>query len=144
MQKYNYEVCWTHTTDSRYNAKMARSSILIVDTDSELSKIVGAFLNSQGFRVNHVTRVRDAITKLSMQKYSAIVLEPHLSSGEHGEEVIFGAIDPSGANHKTPVVLTTNALNYELPNEILSQVQAIVTKPFQFDDLLGAIKGCIK
>lgn len=114
---------------------MSRGSILIVDADQELSKIVAAFFSAYGFRVSHTSRSRDAIKKLSLQKYSAVILDPDLSQGDHGEEVLFGASDSGGLNNQTPVIIVSRSLKYELPNEAMTHVRAIITKPFRFDDL---------
>lgn len=122
---------------------MARGSILIVDADVELAKLIGAFLNSQGFRVNSTGRVRDAILKLSLQKYHVILLDPDLKSSggnDKGEDVLIGARDPGGMNSKTPFIIMTRSVQYSLPNHTLSQLKAILLKPFEFEDLLGAVK----
>lgn len=121
---------------------MARSSILVVDSDGELLKIISSFLNSQGYRTNQTGRVREAVAKLALQKYALVLLEPNLS-GDRGEEVMRAASDPHGLNARTPFVLLTKTVKYELPNDVLAQIKGIVLKPFQFEDLLSAISAAI-
>ena len=120
---------------------MAKSSVLIVDGDGELAKIIAAFLNLQGYRVNYVTRIRDAVSKLALQKYTAILLDPKLPNGERGEEVIRAAGDPGGMNSVTPFILMCKDTAYRLPNDSVRHVRGIVGKPFQFEDLLGSLQG---
>lgn len=121
---------------------MARHSILIVDTDHELAQIIASFLNFQGYRVNYTSRQREAIGKLSLQKYSCILLDPDLQ-GEKGEEVIRAAGDPAGMNGRTPFILTTFSLEYGLPYDVVSPIRCILPKPFTLEQLLGVLKQAI-
>lgn len=124
-----------------YSFPMARSSILIVDSDSELAQIIGSFLNFHGFRVNHSTKVRDAISKISLQKYSAILIDPDLQ-GIDGDEVIRAASDPNSMNNKTPIIVMSGSLDYELATDVVNQVQRALPKPFTFEDLVKALSSC--
>lgn len=116
-----------------------RHSLLIVDSDRNLAQILGALFNAQGVRVTHVSRLRDAVAKLSMQKFSVVLLEPILNGGEPGEESIRAAQDPSGFNQRTPFVLMTGAIQYEIPVSLVPPVKRILLKPFKIDQLNRAV-----
>lgn len=119
---------------------MARDAVLIIDDDMELARIVGLFLNLQGYRVNHTSRARDAITKLSLQKYAVILLDPDLGENNRAEEIFTAAQDPSGLNGTTPFIIVTSAVDAELPNSALQKIKAVLPKPFEFDGLLEALR----
>lgn len=117
---------------------MAKHSILIVDTDRNLAQVLGALFNSQGIRVHHVTRLRDAVAKLSLQKYSVVLLEPALAD-ESGAEVIRAAQDPTGLNQRTPFVVMTRSLDHEIPVSVSPLVQRVLLKPFQVAAVNSAV-----
>ena len=117
---------------------MARGTVLIVDSDSGLNQVVGAFLNLQGFRINATGRLRDAVTKLALQKYAFVLLDPDLGT-ERGEELIRAVSDPAGLNTKTPLILITSELKYEIPSSMVTRINAILPKPFTFEDLQTAM-----
>lgn len=126
--------------DLNYDGDMARESILIIDEDMELARIIGLFLNLQGFRVNHTSRARDAVTKLNLQKYAVIILDPDLGENNRAEEVLSATNDPGTLNANAPFILTTAAFDYEVPNNSLPKIKAVLAKPFKLDDLLEALK----
>lgn len=119
---------------------MARESILIIDEDTELARIIGLFLNLQGFRVNHTTRARDAVTKLNLQKYAVIIIDPALGENNRAEEVLTATQDAGSVNAATPFILATKAVDYEVPNNSLPKIKAVLAKPFQLDELLEALR----
>jgi len=126
--------------DLNYHGFMARESILIIDEDTELARIIGLFLNLQGFRVNHTTRARDAVTKLNLQKYAVIIIDPALGENNRAEEVLTATQDAGSVNAATPFILATKAVDYEVPNNSLPKIKAVLAKPFQLDELLEALR----
>lgn len=121
---------------------MARGTVLIVDSDSELAQIVSSFLNFHGFRVHYTSRVREAVGKLALQRYAAVLLDPNLD-GERGDSVLLAAVDPTGLNNGTPFVVMSESLDYGLPAEAIGPIRSIVQKPFDLEDALAALQGAI-
>ena len=130
--------------ESRYKlSNMARGTILLVDADSDLAQIVSSYLNYHGFRVHYCNRVRDAVGKLSLQRYSAVFIDPNLE-GERGDTVLLAASDPAGLNSGTPFVVMSESLDYGLPAEAIGPIRSIVQKPFDLEDALSALQGVLQ
>ncbi len=118
-------------------------TILVVDGDQELQTILAAAFAIEGFRSVTLSRTRDAIGKLRFQQFSAIFLDPDIKS-ERTSEILLSAADPSGMNTKTPVVIMTASLDTEIPTGVLTSVKAILKKPFNLDELIGAVRSVTK
>jgi DNA-binding response OmpR family regulator len=118
-------------------------TILLVDGDPELLSILAAAFALEGFRSVTLSRTRDAIIKLRLQKYSAIFLDPDIQ-GERTAEIFLSATDPAGMNAKTPVVIMSSNLGAEVPAAAVASVKAVLKKPFNLDELLGVVRFLTK
>lgn len=119
---------------------MAKASLLIVDSDNHLAQIMASFLNFCGFRVTHTARKREAIKKLSFQRYSAVFIDPDLKK-ETGDEILRAIADKSGLNSKTPVILLAGSLDFKIADDVIPTIKQIIPKPFTLEDLIGALKN---
>lgn len=121
---------------------MSSGTVLIVDSDTELAQIVGAFLSLNGYRVHVTKKAREAIGKIAMQKYTCIFLDPDLGE-EDGSDVLIAARDPSGLNSRTPFVIMSQSTSYNLRVDAIASVKAALAKPFELDDFISAFAAAV-
>lgn len=117
----------------------SHGSILIVDRDPELVSILSSFLSTQGYRVVFTTRVREALKKLTNQRFDHIFVDPQLEPDK--AEDLFADLMTSGSlNHKTPLTLMTFDLDYQLPMTMSKRLFSILPKPFGLAQFAQQIK----
>ncbi len=117
-------------------------TICIVDADRDLLSLLAAALALEGIRVVAISRTRDALTKLSLQKFAAIVIDSDLKL-ERSSDVFLAAVDPGGLNARTPIVVMTANLDSEVPQPATTAVKAVLTKPFNIDALFGTLRAVL-
>ncbi len=109
-------------------------TILLIDQDSELAQIMGSFLSTLGFRVLHTTRVREALKKLSNQKFAFIFVDPELQP-DTPETLFAELMDPASLNHKTPLIVSSLNAEAALPMSVVKRIDSILMKPFTIAQL---------
>lgn len=114
-------------------------TILVVEPDVELAKIIGPFFSLSGFRVVHTASTREAIKKLSLQKFAVLMIDP--ATDQHGEDVLRSAMAKGSYNAKTPVILTSAAKDANLAQNSLTNVMAVMEKPFTLAQLAGCLSA---
>jgi DNA-binding NtrC family response regulator len=96
-------------------------TILLIDQDSELAQIMGSFFTTLGFRVLHTTRVREALKKLSNQKFAFIFVDPELKP-DTPETLFAELMDPASLNHKTPLIVSSLNAEAALPMAVVKRI----------------------
>jgi DNA-binding response OmpR family regulator len=109
---------------------------LIVDDDESIRMIVGMCLTDEGYEVREADNGKSALELLAEFQPSLILLDlrmPVMDGWEFARR--YRASEPE----PVPLVAFVAALNAE--EECVGiQSAAIVTKPFDLDDLLGAVR----
>ena len=105
----------------------------MVDQDSELVSILGAYLNTQGYRVLFTNRVRAAQKKISIQKFAHIFVDPELAPDE-GVKILIDLNLPASLNFKTPLTLMTTNENFLLPMSVVKRINSLLIKPFTLEE----------
>ena len=75
--------------------------VLVVEDDAELSQMLSDILAGGGYKAVRVSRAQDAIAKLQLQLFPAIVLDMHLEKGSSGEESFALKSSKKEMNHLT-------------------------------------------
>jgi DNA-binding NtrC family response regulator len=119
--------------------KKAVQTILVVEPDVELAKIIGPFFSLNGYRVIHTASTREAIKKLSLQKFGVLMMDP--ATDQHGEDVLRAAMTKGAYNAKTPVVLVSAAKDTNLAQNSLTNVIAVMEKPYTLEQLAGCLSA---
>jgi CheY-like chemotaxis protein len=117
-------------------------SILILEKDTDLVKIVGPFLNIEGYSVFASTSIKSAIQKMENQRYSLICVDTSIGASQMNE-LIKQATRIGSLNSSTPIFVTTADLAFELPIDEAKKISRILTKPYTLPDLLGNIRELV-
>jgi DNA-binding response OmpR family regulator len=108
-------------------------TILMVDQDSELVAILGAYLGTQGYRVVFTTRVREALKKVASQKFGHIFLDPELPPDD-SIKIVRELCTPSSINLITPLTIMTTNENFLFPMSVVKRIDALLMKPFTLQE----------
>ena len=111
--------------------------MLLLDDDPSMQRLVSALLRRGGYRVDMFLTGREAIAALERGRYDVLLLDvmmPH----EGGSTVIrhLRKSNPKLLDHALLVTVSPEAVLGPLSKE----VAGVVKKPFDSDELLGAVK----
>ena len=118
-------------------ARLRRKRVLFLDDDPSMQRLVSALLKRGGYRVDTFLTGREAIAALERDGYEVLLLDvmmPH----EGGSTVIrhLRKSNPKLLDHALLVTASPEAVLGPLSKE----VAGVVKKPFDSDELLGAVK----
>jgi CheY-like chemotaxis protein len=117
--------------------RLRRKRVLLLDDDPSMQRLVSALLKRGGYRVDTFLTGREAIAALERDGYDVLLLDlmmPH----EGGNTVI------RHLRAKNPALLERALLVTGSPEAVLAplakEVAGVVKKPFESDELLGAVR----
>ena len=120
---------------------MERPWVLLVDDNQATLTLVTALLQRE-FEVDSASDGSEAVEKLKIKQYAAVLLDlrmPHLDG--------FGVLDFLAANNPAMlprVLVVTAALTRpELARANTYGICGVVSKPFEVETLLEAVKKCV-
>ena len=116
---------------------MSAARILIVDDDESIRQIVRLFLTDEGFEVEEAANGQAALDGLDDFRPELILLDLRMPIMD-GWEFARRYEDLPGEH--VPIVAFVAALNAEQECADL-RTASILTKPFDLDDLLDAVRG---
>src|ERR1700730_14941226 len=116
---------------------MAAERILIVDDDESMRQIVRICLTDEGYEVCEASNGQVALNTLAAFQPGLILLDLRMPVMDGWE---FARRYASRPGQHAPVVAFVAALNAEQECASLS-LAGILTKPFDVDDLLHAVRG---
>jgi DNA-binding response OmpR family regulator len=127
---------------SMFNPLKRKPHVLVLDDDVAMQKLVKMLLKRDGYRVDVVGDGRDAINSLEKNKnaYAAVVLDLMMPT-EGGMTVIKHLREEHPEVLQKVIVLT--ATPGAVLKGIAKEVFAVITKPFQADDLLATVRRLI-
>lgn len=117
-----------------------KQKILLIDDDETLCKVIGEELEQENYSVTCSFSGKDGLAKLKLDNYNLVVLHYQMPELD-GYEVLqaIKTIDPS-----LPVIITTANTDIDTIKKFaVKGICDLVTKPFEFEDLLSRIKKCI-
>ena len=114
--------------------------LLVVDDDAAITTLLVALFSRQGFLIETAANGEEAIEKLRSAEYSAILLDLMLPR-MNGFEVIRDIKSFAPALLERTIVVTA-ASDATLHHFDRSEVFALIRKPFELDELVGAVQRC--
>lgn len=117
------------------------NSILVVDDDITLCKVLSEELVEAGYNVTYVLNADDALDKISNEKPDIILLDLKMP-GKDGFDVLK---ELSVRNDKTPVIVLTAYADVKSAMEA-TKMGAIdfISKPYDYDELLLTIRRVLQ
>jgi CheY-like chemotaxis protein len=117
---------------------MTHPSLLIVDDDRELLDALAETLQEHGFAVSTATNGREALTRLHEAPLPAAVLLDLNMPIMNGWQFC-AAKRADAALNDVPVIVLSAAAKKDPASPYFLDVEEIVSKPIEMDELLGAI-----
>ena len=114
--------------------------LLVVDDDAGITTLLVALFSRQGFLIETASNGEEAIEKLRSIEFSAILLDLMLPR-MNGFEVIREMKSFAPVLLERTVVVTA-ASDATLRDFDHSEVHALIRKPFELDELVGAVQRC--
>lgn len=116
--------------------------ILIVEDDDDFREAVAAFLDKQGYRTVHASKVLEAMNKLNNQKFECVLLDMKFDyrSGEQVVDYMRNTVDKN-QNSTTPIIVMSGYLDPKVVKKIAPEVSFILVKPFETSLLLEKIQA---
>ena len=118
-----------------------KPSLLLVD-DNEATRTLMVALLQREFQVESATDGNEAIEKLRTNQYAGILLDLRMPQQDG-----FGVLEFLKANNpdrlRTVLVVTAVLTRNEMERAKSFGICGIITKPFDVEELLGAVKECV-
>ena len=118
-----------------------KASVLLVD-DNEATRTLIIALLQREFQVDSASDGNEAIEKLRTNQYASILLDLRMPQQDG-----FGVLEFLKANNpeslRTVLVVTALLSKKEIDRAREFGICGIITKPFDVDELLGAVKECV-
>jgi two-component system NtrC family response regulator len=117
-------------------------SILIVDDDINLCKVLSEELNEVGFDTNYIVKGEEVAEYLKKKKTDLILLD--LKMPDKDGLYVLKEINHQPNAHPKVIVLTAYG---DVESAILSAkigVSDFISKPYEFDDLLNTIRKVLQ
>lgn len=105
--------------------------ILLAEDESTISLLIKTVLASSGHEVVGVRTVDEAHAALSRGPFDLVLLDRNLADGDGTR--LLGHLQ--GRSEKPPVVLMTGDRAFPHEDEVASQIQGMLWKPFELDEL---------
>jgi CheY-like chemotaxis protein len=119
---------------------MEKAPVLLVDDNEATCTLITALLQRE-FAVDAVHDGLDAVEKLKINNYSAILLDlrmPHMDG--------YGVLDHLLAHRpallRSVIILTASLAAKEMARVHAYDICAVVAKPFEVESLLALVKQC--
>jgi CheY-like chemotaxis protein len=117
-----------------------KPSVLLVD-DNEATRTLMIALLQREFQIDSATDGMEAIEKLRTNQYGCILLDLRMPQHD-GFSVLEFLQANSPHSLRTVLVVTALLAKHEIDRAKAFGICGIITKPFDVDELLGAVKEC--
>lgn len=119
---------------------MAEAKILIVDDDQDIRRLLGHRLKSDGYEPVFAGDAISAVNMARKEEPDLILLDLGLPAGDG--RVVVERLRAMPALEGIPIIIIT-ARDLRMERESLAQVgaHAMFQKPFDYDDLVAAIRS---
>jgi CheY-like chemotaxis protein len=122
------------------NAEIVANSVLVVDDDHSIRLMVRSVLSRSGLEVDLVASGNEAITRLRERRYAAVILDVMMRDGS-GHDVL-AALATLQPDVQCVIVITAGSpANLEKIDD--ANVRFKLRKPFNIDELVGAVRQCV-
>ena len=106
--------------------------ILLAEDESTISKLIKIVLGGGGHEVTGVRSVGEAEAALQTEHFDLVLLDRRLEGGD-GSQVLRALASRGG--DRPPVVLMSGERSFSHDDDLALQVQAMLWKPFELDEL---------
>lgn len=115
-----------------------KRSVLIIDDDLVISRILRHYLEERGFTVRSFPNAQEAITKLGKTIPDIILLDLEMPIISGHEATLLFRMNPLTKN--TPIIMVTGrSRDIDKSKSIMMGATDFITKPFNLDSLLKKI-----
>ncbi|MDD5528696.1 MAG: DNA-binding response regulator [bacterium] len=121
--------------------KSKKSSVLVVDDESEICKMLKTFFEEERYEVSYALTGKDAIKKLKERKFNAVLLDINLPDIEGTELIpVFKGIHPD----IEVVMITGHSTKENAIRALNNNASHYIEKPFNLEELLAKVHGLIE
>jgi two-component system nitrogen regulation response regulator GlnG len=120
---------------------MSPSRVLVADDDASIRGLVRALLSRERFEVDEASNGNEVKRRMHVAHYDAIVLDLMMGPGTGVDVLDAIKADRPGERFVIIVSATSQATIDKLES---SNIFAKLRKPFDINDLLGAVRQCVR
>jgi CheY-like chemotaxis protein len=117
-----------------------KSRLLVLDDDPSMQRLVAKLLSRDGHRVDVVSEAAQAIERIGRYQYDALLLD--IMTPTEGGLTVLRHLREFKPQLMKRVLLVTASPDAIIKN-VAGEVFGVVRKPFQAEDLTGAIRKVI-
>lgn len=118
-----------------------QSSVLVVEDDHAIRRLVRTLLIREHFDVAEAETGNQAIAKMRIRTYAAVVLDIMMRDG-NGHDVL-EALAHDRPNAKCVVVISA-ASPKDIAKVSTANVEAVLRKPFDVTEFVDAVRRCVE
>ncbi|MBK5260376.1 MAG: response regulator [Thermoanaerobaculia bacterium] len=122
-------------------SESAKISVLVVEDDPAIRRLVKMVLDRAGYQVETATDGVDAVLKLGVAEYQAIILDlmmPNLDGF-----TLISTLARNDPEKLKKIIVTSAASPGVIKERMKGQPFALLPKPFEITELLAAVKRCV-
>jgi DNA-binding response OmpR family regulator len=132
------------TLAGAFPARPASWSILVVDDEPELARLLCVKVQSLGHKAQSCAKVSDAMLKLNNQKFDCVLLDLRLEQGS-GERIVDSVrSDPGSQNFTTPIFVMSGNLDAAVVKRLGPRVSGVFVKPFDVEALMAKLASLLR
>ena len=120
------------------------SSILVVEDEANVRKLVSVNLITRGYTVLEAADVRQALERLRRQPFDLIVLDVKLPDATGWDLLATIAADSTPNSHGPVLIMTASILDAHTDLNRYPMVVEVLIKPFSAAALLAAVKRALR
>jgi len=120
-----------------------RQDLLIVDDDNAIRTLIFVAMTRRGLKCESAKDGQDALEKMTSGTYAVVLLDlmmPRVDGAEFLRQL--ASLDLSTTSR--PVVLLMTAFSNDRLPVIGEPIHAVVKKPFDIEDLVALVSGCVE
>ena len=114
-----------------------KQRVLLLDDDPSMQRLVSTLLKREGYRVDVVLTGRDAIKAIDSDGYAVMLLD--LMMPNEGGLTVIRHLESKRSDELRRVLVVTASPD-SVVGTIRSSVAGVVQKPFETEELLGAVR----
>jgi len=120
---------------------MSSERVLVAEDDASILRLVTAVLARAGYEVDTATNGFDALHKIELTPYGAVVLDL-MMPGSSGFDVL-ARLQVTEPQHKFVIIMSAASGDVITRAVACSNVFAVLRKPFELNDLIADVRKCI-
>jgi DNA-binding response OmpR family regulator len=111
--------------------------VLLLDDDPSMQRLVSTLLKREGYRVDVFLTGREAIAAMEKEAYAVVLLD--LMMPHEGGLTVIRHFEKKNPQQLTRVLVLTGSPD-SVVGTVRNAVAGVVQKPFEHDELIGAVK----